>query len=269
MPTILLNSNISIFYETYGSGTPVVFLHGVLASSKYFDEQKQSPIKNAKSIFIDFRGHGKSEDSEFGHSVSQYAWDVHEVINRLNISQFILVGWSMGALVAWEYVHIFGEKNLAGLVIVDQSPSDYAFKDWSYGTFSLEDLTYIQNALFNTPKILAEENAQNIFYQPTKENISLSVTEFLRVAPKAAHSIFTDQTFRDYRNSALEINCPVLLCFGRNSTIVPHEAGIFLNKNLTNSTLVLFEKSSHCPFLEEPKEFNHVIETFLKDCSKS
>jgi len=269
MPTILLNSNVSLFYETYGSGIPVIFLHGVLASSEYFYEQKQSPIKNATSIFLDFRGHGKSQTCEFGHSVSQYAWDVHEVVNRLNITKFILVGWSMGALVAWEYVHIFGENNLAGLVIVDQSPSDFKFEKWPYGAFTIEDLTYIQNTLIETPQKLAYENAKNIFYQPLEETISISVTEFMKVVPKVAYSIFTDQTFRDYRKTALETRCPVLLCFGRHSTMVPHEAGTYLNNHLPDSSFVIFEQSSHCPFLEEPKKFNKEIEAFVKQCSKS
>jgi pimeloyl-ACP methyl ester carboxylesterase len=267
MPTILLNSNISLFYETAGSGLPVVFLHGVLGSSEYFFQQKNHPINGAASIFLDFRGHGKSQASDYGHSVSQYAWDVHEILKKLNISRFILVGWSMGALVAWEYIHIFGEKNVAGLVIVDQSPSDFAFKGWPFGTFTLKDLMEIQNAIFKNPQKLAEENAKNIFHHQSKENLSLSVAEFLKVDPKAAHSIFTDQTFRDYRHIALEVSCPVLLCFGRHSSMVPYQAGTYLHERLQDSALVIFEHSSHCPFLEEAIKFNQVVEAFVIKCS--
>jgi pimeloyl-ACP methyl ester carboxylesterase len=267
MPTIKVNGNISLFYESAGTGLPVVFLHGVLGSSEYFLFQKKHPIKGAASIFLDFRGHGKSQASHFGHSVSQYAWDVHETLNKLGISRFILVGWSMGALVAWEYIHIFGEKNVAGLVIVDQSPSDFSFKGWPFGTITLKGLKEIQNGLFENQHKLAEENARNIFHQPSDENLSRSVAEFLKVDPNSAHSIFTDQTFRDYRQIALVVSCPVLLCFGRHSSMVPCQAGMYLHKHLQDSELVIFEHSSHCPFIEEDEKFNRVVEAFVKKCS--
>jgi pimeloyl-ACP methyl ester carboxylesterase len=51
--------------------------------------------------------------------------------------------------------------------------------------------------------------------------------------------------------------------------MVPNEAGTYLNKHLTDSSFVLFDNSSHCPFLEEPKKFNKEIEAFVKQCSKS
>jgi non-heme chloroperoxidase len=50
--------------------------------------------------------------------------------------------------------------------------------------------------------------------------------------------------------------------------MVPYQAGVFLHECLQDSELVIFEHSSHCPFLEEAEKFNQVVEAFVKKCSR-
>lgn len=73
---------------------------------------------------FDFRGQDRSEKTELGDTLTQYARDLHVSLERLDLDDVVLVGWSMGALVSWEYVGRFDTGQIRALVAVDteQSP---------------------------------------------------------------------------------------------------------------------------------------------------
>ncbi|GGN95736.1 alpha/beta hydrolase [Halomicroarcula pellucida] len=52
-------------------------------------------------VAVDFRGHGRSEKTELGHIVAQYARDIHTFLEHRDLEDVVLVGWSLGALVSW------------------------------------------------------------------------------------------------------------------------------------------------------------------------
>src|SRR5438874_976701 len=107
-----------------GGGRPVVFLHGVMCSGWFFQRQLEHAAGGAwRAIAPDFRGHGDSEKVLEGHTVPNYAHDVHALIGQMGVERPVVVGWSMGAMVAWDYLQAFGQGDVAGLVIVDQPPS--------------------------------------------------------------------------------------------------------------------------------------------------
>ena len=263
MAFVEIEPDVSLYYTEIGQGQNVLYLHGVLGSSQYFFPQQNDPIVGLHSVFIDFRGHGQSSDPKRGHSVSQYALDVARVIDGLDLSPVVLIGWSMGALVACEYLSIFGTAKIRGLVVVDQSPSDFAYPGWPYGTITVPNLRKIQERILHNPKQQASDNASAIFHQPTALQTTTAMAEFLRVRSNTAYSIFTDQTFRDYRQKITEFDVPVQLCFGQDPAVVSPEAGVFMAKTLAKAQLALFDQSSHCPFWEEPDRFAEVLTAFV------
>ena len=265
MATIEIEPHVFLHYTEVGTGPGLLYLHGVLGSSRYFALQQQNPVANMRSVFLDFRGHGQSPDPLRGHSVSQYALDVARVLDVLELCPVVVVAWSMGALVAWEYLSIFGPSKLRGLIIVDQSPSDFAFPGWPYGSVTEKQLGAIQQRILNAPEQQAFDNAAAIFHQPSEAQTLIAIEEFLRVRRETAYSIFTDQTLRDYRHVIKHVNLPVQLCFGRDPSVVSPEAGAFMVKTMPNAHLTVFNESSHCPFWEEPERFAQVITEFVRN----
>lgn len=138
MPTESVNG-AELYYESDGDGVPVVFLHGVLMSSRFFSEQK-SLSDEYQVITLDFRGHGRSEKTETGHTLPQYARDLEAFLDAQGLSDVILVGWSMGSLVAWEYVRQFGTDRFRGFVSVEQQPLDLEQEDYEHGVFGFDEL---------------------------------------------------------------------------------------------------------------------------------
>ena len=110
-----------LYFEDEGSGTPLVFLPGVMTGVRFFTHQLASLSDEYRTIALDYRGHGRSEKTETGHTVPQYARDLHAFLDQRDLHDVILVGWSMGALVSWEYIDRFGADRVQALVDVDMS----------------------------------------------------------------------------------------------------------------------------------------------------
>jgi pimeloyl-ACP methyl ester carboxylesterase len=89
----------AIWYAMYGSGLPVVMLHGGLANSNYWGNQVPVLAQNYQVIVIDSRGHGRSTRSAAPYGYELMASDVLGVMDKLNIRKAAIVGWSDGAII--------------------------------------------------------------------------------------------------------------------------------------------------------------------------
>lgn len=89
----------SIWYAMYGSGLPVVMLHGGLANSNYWGNQVPALAQNYQVIVIDSRGHGRSTRSAAPYGYELMASDVLGVMDKLNLKKAAIVGWSDGAII--------------------------------------------------------------------------------------------------------------------------------------------------------------------------
>jgi pimeloyl-ACP methyl ester carboxylesterase len=89
----------AIWYAMYGSGLPVVLLHGGLANSNYWGGQVPVLAQNYQVIAIDSRGHGRSTHGAQPYGYELMASDVLGVMDKLNIQKAAIVGWSDGAII--------------------------------------------------------------------------------------------------------------------------------------------------------------------------
>jgi pimeloyl-ACP methyl ester carboxylesterase len=247
-----------------GDGRPVAFLHGVTCSGWFFKHQLDRAGTGAwRAIVPDFRGHGDSEKVLEGHTVPNYAQDLHALLESLGVERPVLVGWSMGAMVAFEYLKAFGQDSVAGLVVVDQPPSDFAWPGYEFAMFTPEVLGHTVDALQMTQPAVAEEFAGLMLHAPTPEVVEEFVRELCKPPAAVATSILVDQTFRDYREFLPEISVPTLVAFGGDDKATNPAAGKWMADRIPGARLEVFEASSHCPFFEEPEAFNRALEGFL------
>src|SRR5262245_40462698 len=91
------NEDVSIAYSDYGSGRPVIFIHGWPLSREMWEYQLED-IVNAgyRVIKYDRRGFGKSSKPWYGYDYDSLASDLNEIIQQLNLDDVVLVGFSMG-----------------------------------------------------------------------------------------------------------------------------------------------------------------------------
>ena len=90
-----------IWYAAYGTGLPVILLHGGLGHSGNWGYQVLALLRNGyRAVVIDSRGHGRSTRDARPFSYDLMASDVLAVMNALQVERAALVGWSDGACTA-------------------------------------------------------------------------------------------------------------------------------------------------------------------------
>jgi len=116
-----------VYYEIYGTGKPIVLLHGAFMTiSTNWSQLIPELSKNRKVIAIELQGHGHSpySDRKFDHVI--LAADVAKVMDYLKIEHAAVLGYSFGGAVAYQFA-IQYPKRLDELVIISAT---YKSKGW-------------------------------------------------------------------------------------------------------------------------------------------
>ena len=92
-------NGISIWYATFGSGPPVILLHGGLANSDYWGHQVPTLARSHRVIVMDSRGHGRSTRDNRPYGYTLMASDVIGLMDFLGVPQAAVVSWSDGAII--------------------------------------------------------------------------------------------------------------------------------------------------------------------------
>ena len=268
MPQFKLPDGAELHYQSEGQGQPLVFIHGVWMSSRFFKNQLSYFKDHCRVITLDLRGHGQSTHVHSGHTVANYARDVRAFMDGLELKDAILVGWSMGSFVIWDYFAQFGSKDVKAVVFVEETPSDYKWPDWDLGFADFDVLKSIMTDL-QDPKSRKQfilDFISEMFKSPPAQNdVDWMLSEISRAPATIAASIIFDQTVQDYRPVISKVDVPALLIFGRDEKLIPLAGAEYLMENLPDARLEIMENSGHCPFLEEPELFNQKIEQFRKE----
>jgi non-heme chloroperoxidase len=256
--------DVTFSVEDAGTGSPLVFIHGWSMSGRFFQRQLEHFAGTHRVIIPDLRGHGRSEKVTSGHTVPQYAADLHAILGQLGVERPVLVGWSMGAMVEYEYLRAFGPGSVAGLVIVDQPPSDFAWDGYEFGVITLDALREMNEQLQTDQAALVAEFAELMLHEPDEPTMAWMSREIMQVPPVIASTILVDQTLRDYRGFLPEVDVPTLVLFGEDDKLTSPRAGQYIADQIPGARLQTFASSSHCPFWEESEAFNAAVAAFAE-----
>jgi len=102
--TLRLNGGGTLEFDDQGSGPVMVFLHGWSLGKEAFAKQRRELSDRYRVVVPDMRGHGDSKKFVEGDGIDTLAGDLEQLLVELDLTDVILVGWSMGALVAWQTV---------------------------------------------------------------------------------------------------------------------------------------------------------------------
>lgn len=111
----ILVNNVNLYYEEYGSGQPIILLHGNKETHEIFDKLIDKLKDNYKVYAIDSRCHGKSENP-IDISYNLMCDDIIDFIKKLKIERPILYGFSDGGIVG--LLIAIKEPNLLSNLIV-------------------------------------------------------------------------------------------------------------------------------------------------------
>ena len=114
-----------LYYETVGDGPrPIIFVPGSVLSSRIYEHQMAhfEDSTSHRVFAFDSRGQGRSTGRKKRTPFEQHGKDLDRFVHHLGLRDFVLVGWSAGAVKALSYIHQFGSGGLKALVLVDGAP---------------------------------------------------------------------------------------------------------------------------------------------------
>jgi pimeloyl-ACP methyl ester carboxylesterase len=94
-------NGINLYYETHGSGRPLILLHGGLGSGEMFGPVRSTLSERHQVIAVDLQGHGRTADIDRPIDPRLMADDIAALIDHLGLDKPDLVGYSLGGGVAF------------------------------------------------------------------------------------------------------------------------------------------------------------------------
>ena len=156
----MLRDGVALAYEEAGQSTlsgspPLVFVHGWSCDHRYFAPQIERFSPQHRTLAVDLRGHGVSDAPQQEYTMAGFADDVVWLCQQLGIEKPVIIGHSMGAVVALELAARYPDVP-AGIIMVDGGTRTIATPAGTDPTVALaqvmrhaEDQTPVRQAIGN------------------------------------------------------------------------------------------------------------------------
>lgn len=116
---LLLAGNLTLHYVQWGEqGSPIVCLHGLTANAFCFQTLAEHLAPDHRVFAYDLRGRGDSEKPTRGYNVPLHATDLANFLDAAGLERPVVIGHSLGALIALYFAAHYPEK-LSKLVLID------------------------------------------------------------------------------------------------------------------------------------------------------
>jgi pimeloyl-ACP methyl ester carboxylesterase len=118
---VLSRDGVRLAYKEMGSGSPPMLLvHGWTCDHTYFAPQAEYFSPRHRVISVDLRGHGVSDKPEQDYTMAGFADDLAFLCEQLGVDRPVVVGHSMGGVIAFEMAA--RHPDLVGAVVAIDSP---------------------------------------------------------------------------------------------------------------------------------------------------
>lgn len=252
-----------------GSGTPLVLLHGWGLHSGVWLGVSPELEKNFHCYAVDMTGHGDSKlEQDEVFSLNTMSDALHQLIQTINADKIILLGWSLGGLVAMNYASTH-PKSIHKLILVASNACFCKQEDW-------------QSAM--------DESVLNSFAQQLEQDYKKTVDKFMALQMfgaddykqslkilkhfMASRAIPAIETLRqglqilkttDMRLGLKNISQPLLIISGENDRLMPYQAAEAMQLLCNNASHKMIRAAGHAPFISHPEEFIQALNEFTKE----
>jgi non-heme chloroperoxidase len=259
--TIKLPSGVSLHYAVQGraGGEPLVLLHGIGDSWHSYELVLPQLPERYRVYAVTLRGHGWSDAPASGYTQRDFAADITDFLEALDLRNVTLVGHSLGSLVA-QAVAIEDKGRIAKLVLIGSGPG-------GVGTPELlgEAQKMFREVRAPISPAFARDFQMSVVQAPVPaafmermyEQILLSAPQMWPAAADGA--IFSRET----ANGLVRIKIPVLLIWGDKDAFFLRADQDALLAKLANARLVVFDGIGHVPHWEDPQRFVRELLEFV------
>jgi len=261
MPHVNRNG-VKVYYESFGSGSPaIVFLHPWTTNRYIWAGQLPIFARNHQCILVDHRGHGQSDKPADGYAIGEMAADVIAIMDDAGVDKAVLVGNSIGGMIAMQTSLDAPGRVIADLILssgtnigADTPPevAEAMQKDWRSVFSALLDSAVSAKSKADKPEIQAF--MEGCFRTDT--NFTEAVFWASMADPNGVFNWNISDRLKDIKQ-------PVLIIAGEEDGATTPAHNQFLADNIPNATIKMVKDVGHFCQLEKPAFFNAELEAFL------
>jgi len=231
-----------IYYAIYGTGDPVVLLHGGLGNSDHWANQVPALADKFQVIAIDSRGQGRSTRTRAAVSYDVMAGDVLAVLDHLKLERASFVGWSDGGEIALKL----------GIAFPDRI-----------------DRLFVFGAGFDADTAASKRRGNRSATFTVYSNKCRSDYERMTMTGRPYNALVRDllPLWRGptgiTRDHLRAIKAPVMIADGDHDEVIVLDQVVEMAKLIPNAQLKVFGGTSHFALWQDPDNFNKAMVDFL------
>lgn len=264
---------VDIFYEDYGSGQPVILIHGWPLSRKSWEQQVWKIVEEGfRCIAYDRRGFGTSSSPWGEYDYSALAGDLNAIIEELDLKDTIIVGFSMGGGEVVRYLTDYGSSRIAKAALISSIIPLVKQKSDNPDGVPEDALNGIIVALQKDRVGFLKEFSKGFYnYDENKgERVSeaqldydFTIASF--ASPRATIQTALSWMHTDFRSELKNVTVPTLIVHGDADATVPIETSAKqAAEGIKYSTYEVIKGAPHGLNVTHPDELNKILISFLK-----
>ncbi|MGY1773020.1 alpha/beta fold hydrolase [Blastococcus sp. SYSU D00813] len=247
-------------------GRPLVFAHGYGCDQAMWRHVAPDFERDHRVVLFDHVGHGGSDLSAYDParygSLRGYAEDVVQICRELELTDAVLVGHSVSAMIGVLAVRQAPEL-FGGLVMIGPNPRYVDDGDYT-GGFSRADVAALLDSLEANHLGWSAAMAPVIMGNPERPELTEELTNsFCRTDPAIARQFARVTFLSDNRADLPAVAVPTLVLQCSADVIAPEAVGRYVCAQVPDSTFVRLDATGHCPHLSAPEETVAAIRAWL------
>ncbi|MBW9141360.1 MAG: alpha/beta hydrolase [Candidatus Aramenus sp.] len=252
MPFAILD-DVKLYYEAYGEGKPIVFVHHLAGSYKSWKFISYQFAKDYKVIVYDLRGHGRSSVLPMPYLIEDHSKDLKGLLEYLEVRDPIVVGHSIGTLIALDFSLKNSPEKLVLIGALYKAPDQEPYRRYvsiatNFGMEALANYRRMQKEF--SPTLTENPQAWNSLLEVYRENTPLGY----KMAVEGLLSA------RDYGEDLQRIDVPTLIVYGSNDGLIKN---LNVMQKIPKHVTKTIEGYGHFLNFEEPQWLTKVITEFL------
>jgi len=263
---IEVEPHVRLHITDAGKGRPIVLLPGWPLSDEMYEYQYNDLINNNfRVIGITLRGFGKSDKPYSLYDYDVHSLDIKKILSKLDISDAVLVGFSMGGAIAIRFASADNGAHVSKLVLCGAAAPIWTQRDdfpYNLPKSAVDDLIKLNYK--DRPKLLSDFAK---IFSATETSLNEGISSWLNGICLSASSYATAQCLialrdTDLRTDMKKITIPTMIMHGKKDKICSFDLAEQMKAGIMNSHIVAFENSGHSLFLEETEKFNAALIKF-------
>lgn len=244
--------------QAIGLAPPLVFINSLGSDLRIWDGLMADFAERCALLRYDKRGHGLSDCPPGPYTLRDHTDDLVGLLDQVQASAAILIGVSVGGLIALDFAHQYPER-VKALVLCDTGAKIGTADYWTERATAVRQGGLAPLA----PMILARwfSNAFAVSAPATYRGYQNMLTRTPAEGYAATCDALRDA---DLREMVPSINIPALVLCGEEDLATPPSLGRELAAALPQARFALIPKAGHLPSLEQPQALAAAIQHFLQ-----